>query len=144
MFKSRYFHQLTLDETLPDYPCLNGFYRRASGDVEVALIGHADMTQHWESFLRKSEDALGLILEHENKSLQAALPEIHKKHRAYFGDRWSDLPEALLKELALRLICFYTDGSVHFWYSGSAAFNHLDVDLGFNADLKLTEVRFDG
>ncbi len=52
-------------------------------------------------------------------------------------------PKDLLTELTLRLVCFYADGSVHLWYAGTAMFNHLDVDLGLDSNLRLTDVRFD-
>ena len=110
----------------------------------MALVGDSEMTLDWANFLHRSEAAWHLLMAQETRMLREAAPEIHRKHRAYFGDRWERTPEDLLSELSLRLVCFYADGSSHLWYSGTATFNHLDVDLGLDSDLRVTEVRFDG
>ncbi|MFO1441083.1 MAG: hypothetical protein U1F81_22380 [Verrucomicrobiaceae bacterium] len=145
MLQSQIFEQFVWDNELPEWPTLNGVYRGHPGkEIEVALVGHSEMTLDWATFLAKSEEALRLLMTLETRMLRDAAPEIHQKHRAYFGDRWQRTSEDLLNELSLRLVCFYTDGSAHLWYSGTATFNHLDVDLGLDSDLRVTEVRFDG
>ena len=110
----------------------------------MSLVGDSEMTLAWADFLQRSEATWTLILAHEARMLRDAAPEIHRMHRAYFGDRWQKTPGDLLSELSLRLVCFYCDGSAHLWYSGTATFNHLDIDLGLDSELRVTEIRFDG
>jgi hypothetical protein len=143
--QSQIFDQFVWDNELPEWPTLNGVYRgRPEKEIEVSLVGDSEMTLDWGDFLRRSEVAWHLLMAHETRMLRDAAPEIHQKHRAYFGDRWQRPSEDLLSELSLRLVCFYPDGSAHLWYSGTGTFNHLDVDLGLDSDLRVTELRFDG
>ncbi|WP_409217096.1 hypothetical protein [Prosthecobacter sp.] len=145
MPQSQIFAQLVWDNELPDWPSLNGIYRgRPEKEIEVALVGDSEMTLDWADFLQRCEETWHLLLIHEGQILRETAPKIYQKHQAYFGGRWKRTPEDLLSELSLRLVCFYTDGSAHLWYKGTAAFNNLDVDLGFDFDLRVTEVRFDG
>jgi hypothetical protein len=145
ILKSQIFEQLVWNKELPEWPILNGVFRgHKELEIEVSLVGGLDMALEWAEFLQRSEATLHLLLNHEDQILIDAAPEIHRKHQTYFGDRWEKTPLEILSELSLRLICFYRDGSAHLWYSGSAMFNHLDVDLGLDPDLRVTEVRFDG
>ena len=142
---SQLFGQFTLDNALPEWPTLNAVHRGLPDKaIEVSLVGDSEMTLGWQDFIQRSEAAWYLLLAHETLMLIDAAPDIYRQHQAYFGDRWAGTPEDLLKELSLRLVCFYTDGSAHLWYAGTATFNHLDVDLGLDSDLRVTEVRFDG
>jgi hypothetical protein len=98
----------------------------------------------WVDFLRRAEASAEALFSNEPSLLATALPSIAAEHQSYFPGRWTGSPEGLLRELSLCLLCFYTDGRAHLWYSASATFNHLDVDIGLDADLRLAEVRFDG
>lgn len=145
ILQSDIFKQFVWDNELPDWPTLNCVYRsHPEKEIEVSLVGDSEMTLDWATFLAKSEEAWRLLITREPQMLRDAAPEIHQMHRAYFGDRWQRTSEDLLTELSLRLVCFYINGSAHLWYSGTATFNHLDVDLGLDSELRLTEVRFDG
>jgi hypothetical protein len=142
--QSQIFAKFAWDTDLPEWPTLNAVCRdRPDREIEVSLIGDAEMTMDWSKFLERSEAAWKLLMSCETRLLADAAPEIYRKHRAYFGDRWERAPKDLLTELTLRLVCFCADGSVHLWYAGTAMFNHLDVDLGLDSDLRLTDVRFD-
>lgn len=145
MLRSQIFEQFVWDNELPEWPTLNGVYRgRPEKEIEVSLVGDSEMTLDWADFLHACETTWHLLMAHETRILRDAAAEILRKHRAYFGDRLGRTSEDLLSELSLRLVCFYADGSVHLWYSGTATFNHLDVDIGLDSDLRVTEVRFDG
>jgi hypothetical protein len=142
--QSQIFEQFDWDNELPEWPTLNAICRdRPDGEIEVSFVGDSEMTMDWSVFLERSEAAWQLLMPCETRLLADAAPEIYRKHRAYFVDRWESAPEDLIAELSLRLVCFYSDGSVHLWYAGTAMFNLLDVDLGLDSDLRLTEVRFD-
>jgi hypothetical protein len=142
---STLFDELAWDTDMPDYPTLNGIWRLRNGRaLEVALVGEAEMPCAWVAFLRRAEASAEALLSNEPSLLASALPRITALHQSYFPGRWTGSSEALLHELSLRLLCFYTDDSAHLWYAGSAKFNHLDVDIGLDAELRVAEVRFDG
>jgi hypothetical protein len=141
---STVFGDLTWDVEMPSFPSLEGCWRLADGrECEVSLTGEWT-NEGWFAFLRRAERTVTALPTAEKQILNAALARILALHRSYFPGRWTAASEALLDELSLRLVCFYDDGTVHLWYEGSAAFNHLDVDLGLDAELRVAEVRFDG
>lgn len=142
---STIFNGLAWDLEIPDYPTLNGIWRLPDGRTpDVALVGQAEMPCAWDVFLRRVEASAEALSSNESSILASALTSIAAEHQNYFPGRWTGSPSGLLRELSLSLICFYADGTAHLWYGGSAAFNHLDVDIGLDADLRLAEVRFDG
>jgi hypothetical protein len=142
---SRLFGELTWDTEMPDYPTLNGMWRLSDGRaVEVALVGKAEMSRTWIDSLQRAEASAEALLSNESRLLVSALPRIAEEHQSYYPGRLTGSPETLLLELSLRLLCFYTDDCAHLWYQGSATFNFLDVDIGVDAELRVTEVRFDG
>lgn len=111
--QSQIFEQFVWDNELPEWPTLNGVYRgRPEKEIEVSLVGDSEMTLDWADFLDQSEEAWHLLMAHESRMLRDAAPEIHHKHRAYFGDRWQKNSEDLLSELSLRLV-FFTPMEAH-------------------------------
>ncbi len=116
----------------------------AGSKVVVGLAGEEEMPISWPTFVKRAEDSAEVLLPWEDELLHDAMTMIDELHRAYVPGRWTDSPEALLAELSLKMVAFYLDGSAHLWYQGSEVFNHLDVDIGLDVELRVEDVRFDG
>lgn len=141
---SHIFSALAWDLSISEYPMLNGNLILDHGEVEISLVGGSGIRFSWDSFVRLAERRCGDIQRESALILERAEQQILELHEAYFPNRWTESARDLLKELRLRLVCFYPEGSCHLWYQGSTVFNCLDVDIGLDSTANVTEVRFDG
>ena len=142
---STIFTDLSLDTAVPSFPTVNGNWMLSDGRrVEIALIGEVNFELSWPKFLKLAEITSQQVEANEEAILRAAGPFIEQLHQSYFPGRQSRGFSPLLKELDLRLVCFYPDGTLHLWLKGSKEFNNLDVDIALGKDFTVEEVRFDG
>ena len=139
--KSTVFGVLVLDDELFDPPVYSAECEvTGHGTVRVTLVAAADQETDWKVMLSAAENALPLLIEHENKIREQAAAPVLELHQTSFPDEPRVASEKLLAALRLRHMNFFSDGYFELWYAGGEAFRFCDVRLRIDTEFRLVEV----
>ena len=105
-----------------------------------------DEQREWPSLLYAAEQSYLLLIQHEATLRQQAYAQILALHRDYWGREWRNIsPTELLSYLRLNhLNFFFSDSSIELWYAAGAPFQHHELLLTLDSEMRVTQVGLEG